>query len=62
MMTAIFQGVPPCVPPHDLLDSAIATGDTEPLAYWFTQQTNPGYGFATIVEFIEATRQEVEQC
>ena len=48
-------------PPADLLQQAIQTGNTEPLAEWFIGQTSPGYSFQTIAEFVEQERSKISK-
>jgi hypothetical protein len=43
-------------PPADLLEQAVKTGNTEPLAEWFIGQTSPGYSFQTIADFVAEER------
>ena len=56
-MTILIGRVPP-LPPDDLLNKAIASGNLEDLEQWFINQNAVGYSFQAIAEFVEHERSE----
>ena len=57
----IICNLPLTLPPADLLEQAVKTGNLEHLEQWFINQRSPGYSFSVIADFIEERRSTIPE-